>query len=193
MKKLTEKGIINLIENDPWMMDVLRAAESLKLPDCWVGGGFIRSKVWDYLHNYTERTPLPDIDVVYLDSKDFIKDEAQHHSTKKEKEYESKLNELMPGNIWSVTNQARMHLYHNKSPYKTSKDAMRDWVETATGIGARINKKNEVELIAAWGIDDLVNLILRPSETKTDRLREFNRRIKTKKWLEKWPKLRVVS
>ncbi len=193
MKKLDKKGIIKIIEDDPWMIQVLKSAKSLNLPDCWVGGGFIRSKIWDYLHDYSKRTPLPDIDVIYLDPADYTKDEAQNHSTRKEEEYELKLNKLMPGNVWSVTNQARMHLYHNKSPYKISKDAMRDWVETATGVGARLNEKNEVELIASWGIDDLVNLILRPSETKPERLKEFNRRIKTKKWLEQWPKLRVIS
>ncbi|WRQ77412.1 nucleotidyltransferase family protein [Pseudomonas saxonica] len=29
---------------------------SLNLPDCWIGAGFLRNAVWDYLHG---RSPSP--------------------------------------------------------------------------------------------------------------------------------------
>jgi len=69
MKKLhTESDLLTLIESDTWMMDILSCVEQLQLPDCWVCAGFIRSKVWDYLHDFNERTPLGDIDVIYFDN-----------------------------------------------------------------------------------------------------------------------------
>lgn len=190
---MSEKDILRTIREDAWMMNILMAVKSLNLPDCWVGGGFIRSKIWDMLHGYTIRTPLPDVDVVYLDSNDFLQSEALSESTKKEKEYESQLRNLLPEVTWSATNQARMHLFHNTNPYKSSKEAMKDWVETATGVGARLNKQNELEFIAAWGISDLVNLVLTPASHKPDRIDEFNRRIISKDWLKKWPKLKVKN
>src|SRR3990167_2279381 len=64
---MTEKDIIHIIREDEWMMSVLRIAEGLHLPDWWIGAGFVRSKVWDHLHGYKERTPLPDVDIIYFD------------------------------------------------------------------------------------------------------------------------------
>lgn len=40
-----EKEIIQLIKEDEWMMDILRAVKSLHLPDWWVCAGFVRSKI----------------------------------------------------------------------------------------------------------------------------------------------------
>lgn len=64
---MTKKDILKLIEKDPWMMKVLDTVQQLNLPDWWIGAGFVRSKVWDYLHGYTVRTHLPDIDVIYFE------------------------------------------------------------------------------------------------------------------------------
>lgn len=63
----TEGDLERLIKADIWMMDILKTVEKLQLPDCWVCAGFVRSKVWDTLHEYSSRTPIADIDVIYFD------------------------------------------------------------------------------------------------------------------------------
>jgi len=173
------------------MMDILKVAKTLDLPDWYIGAGFIRSKVWDTLHGYSTRNPVPDIDVIYFHPDDFTENEANKDSTEAEKKYEKKLTDLLPGVSWSVTNQARMHLFHDTKPYKSSQEALSDWVETATCIGVRLEENNQLTLSAPRGIDDLTNLILRPVFTKPHNLKLFHQRIKDKKWLEKWPKLTV--
>lgn len=189
---MTESDILALIKNDSWMVGILTAAKSLNLPDWWIGAGFVRGKVWDSLHGYSSKTPLTDIDVIYFDKKDFSEDEAGKESTRQEKIYEQKLGKLVPGVNWSVTNQARMHVYHNTKPYKSSEEALGDWVETATCVGVKIDDNGGYILTAPHGIGDLVNLILRPT-TKTERnLEEFERRVTDKKWLIKWPKLKLL-
>lgn len=196
MKKLTEDDIIEIIKKDKWMMDVLKAAESLNLPDWWTGGGFIRSKIWDYLHEYEIRTELPDVDFIYFDSSDFSEKEANEFSTKSEDKYQEKLKRLIPDVKWSVTNQARMHLFHKTGPYKNSTEALTDWAETATCIGVRLEKEKLV-LLAPHGIEDLVNLIARPNPLYKKLYAHdpeiFQRRVKEKNWLKKWPKLRVID
>jgi len=189
---VNENDIINLIKKDVWMMGVLKAARKLDFPDWWIGAGFIRSKVWDNLHNYKVRTPIPDVDVIYFDKTDFSNEEAVAETTKKETEYENLLNEIMPGVEWSVTNQARMHLFHNHNPYKSSEEGLSYWVETATCVGVKLNDKDNLILIAPHGINDLVNLILRPTINTSENIKKFNERISGKKWLTKWPKLKVV-
>ena len=99
----------------------------------------------------------------------------------------------MPNINWSVTNQARMHLFHNTKPYQSSKKALGDWVETATCVGVKIDDKNKLILTAPHGIDDLVNLILRPTTYTEKNLKEFKKRIEEKEWLIKWPKLKVAK
>lgn len=190
---MDEKDIITLIKNDEWMMEILRATKSLDLPDWWIGAGFIRGKIWDHLHNYSQKTPPTDIDVIYFDESDFSSEETKSESTKQEKLYELKLKKLLPEVNWSVTNQARMHIFHNHKPYKSASEGLSNWVETATCIGVRLNKDNNLTLTAPHGIDDLVNLTLRPTPNSGEPVEKFISRIENKKWLTKWPKLKVVS
>lgn len=196
MKKLTEEDILSLIRKDEWMMDALRSVESLNLPDWWIGAGFIRDTIWDYLSEHKEKTPLNDVDIIYFDKSDFTPEELESYSTKAEDSYQEKLHKLMPDVKWSVTNQARMHLFHKTAPYKNSKDALTDWAETATCIGVKL-EKGKLVLLAPHGINDLVNLIARPNPLYKKLYAHdpgvFQRRVKEKKWIEKWPKLRVVS
>lgn len=187
---MTKQDIIALIEKDQWMMDVLQAVKSLNLSDWLIGAGFVRSKVWDYLHGYTQRTPLPDIDVIYFDRFDFTKEEEKKNSTAAEKQYESILTQQKKDIRWSVTNQTRMHIFHNDKPYRNSEDALAQWVETATCIGARLDKDNRVILTTPRGISDLVNLYLRRTPRTDEKI--FIRRVREKQWLKKWPKLRIV-
>ena len=178
---MNEDEIRNLIANDEDMMEVISLVNKLDLPDYLIGAGFVRNFVWDKLHHYDNVTPLNDIDVVYFDPLHIDKD--------LEKQYEDYLNSQKAGN-WSVKNQARMHLKNSHEPYISTLDAISHWTETATAIGVRLNKKGEVEIIAPYGIQDLVNLIIRPI-TNTD-LSIFRERVTNKKWLTKWPLLKVL-
>ena len=189
---MNEKDVLNLIKKDKWMVDILKATREINLSDWWIGAGFVRSKVWDNLHNYKNRTPIPDIDVIYFDKNDFLEEEAGAETTKSEIKYENELKKIMPSVNWSVTNQARMYINHNHSQYKTSSEGLSYWVETATCIGVRLDDKNELVLTAPHGIDDLVNLTLRPTKGSYKDTKMFEERIAKKNWLIKWPKLKVV-
>lgn len=88
-----------------------------------------------------------------------------------------------------MTNQARMHLFHNHIPYKTSEEALSYWVETATCIGVRLINKNTLLLTAPHGITDLVTLQI--SQTTDADTKTFYERVTKKEWLKKWPKLSI--
>lgn len=91
---MDEKEIIRWIKEDKWMMDILLAARSLNLPDWWICAGFVRSKIWDTLHQFDASTPLSDIDVIYYDPENLEEQE--------EKVFEEKLRMLIPEIPWSV-------------------------------------------------------------------------------------------
>ena len=151
----TERDIVALIQEDKWMMELLKCAKSLNLPDWWICAGFVRSKIWDVLHGFDERTTIPDIDVIYYDRTN-IEESV-------EKEYEEVLKRLLPTIPWSVKNQARMHSVNNISPYTSSVDAISKFPETATALGVKLDEGNNVILTAPHGIEDVVNLRVKPT------------------------------
>ncbi|MFA5934084.1 MAG: nucleotidyltransferase family protein [Candidatus Paceibacterota bacterium] len=180
-----EDKILELIKNDNYRMDALRAVKSLNLPDWIIGAGFVRNPVWDYLHEYKEQTPLTDIDVAYFD--------LNNLNEEVEKEYENKLKEIINAE-WSVTNQARMSKINNQSKnYISTEDAISHWPETATAIGVKLDNNNKLELIAPHGINDLLNLNLRMTPGFGDGCESFLKRVEKKQWLIKWPKLKVIG
>ncbi|MFZ7945958.1 nucleotidyltransferase family protein [Neobacillus sp. 19] len=175
-----------MITEDQWMMNILRAAKSLNLPDWWICAGFVRSKIWDTLHHFNDRTPIPDIDVIYFDPANI--DELL------EKKLEEKLKTLMPNIPWSVKNEARMHIKSNMPPYVSSVDAISKFPETATALGVKLDEKDNVIVTAPCGINDVVNLVVKPTPyfTKTkERVEIYENRISKKNWKAVWKHLKV--
>ncbi|MGM9968035.1 MAG: nucleotidyltransferase family protein, partial [Rummeliibacillus sp.] len=81
-----EEDVIKLIQCDEKMMEILNVASTLNLPDWWICAGFVRSKIWDTLHEFKDRTETPDVDVIYFDKTKIDEDF--------EKELENKLIKL---------------------------------------------------------------------------------------------------
>lgn len=183
---LNKKKIICLIQKDQWMMDILHTVKSLNLNDWWICAGFVRSKIWDVLHDFSERTPIPDIDVIYFDS--LTVDECE------DKKFEQTLNSLKPHIPWSVKNQARMHHRNNVPPYDSSVDAISKFPETATALGVTLDEKNNVILTAPCGINDVIRLEVKPTpffaETE-DRMKIYEERLNNKKWQRTWNQLKI--
>ncbi|KAB2334128.1 MULTISPECIES: nucleotidyltransferase family protein [Bacillaceae] len=184
----TEEDILELIREDHWMMNLLKAVQSLQLPDWWICAGFVRSKIWDTLHTYQERTPLPDIDVIYYNPSNI--DESE------EKELERKLNQLVAGIPWSVKNQARMHVLNDMPPYTSSTDGISKFPETVTALGVKLDEKDNLVLTAPWGIEDVLNLKVRPTPyylEGEERVAIYNNRMSKKKWNSIWEKVEVCA
>ncbi|PDZ66661.1 hypothetical protein CON30_15830 [Bacillus cereus] len=183
----TEQDIVRLIENDEWMMNILKMAKSLELPDWWICAGFIRSKIWDTVHNYEVRTAMPDVDMIYYDS--LHKDEIYEQSL------ETKLKNIDATIPWSVKNQARMHVVNNMPPYSSSVDAISKFPETATALGVTLDELNNVILTAPCGIEDVLSLQVRPTahflESK-ERIHMYNARVTKKNWQNKWSNITIT-
>lgn len=164
-------------------MTVLSHVAALSLPDCWVAAGFIRNAVWDELTGMQpDCFEASDIDVPYFD--------ASAPSREAEKAYEAALAARLPGPDWQVRNQARMHGRNGDAPYKDTAHAMCHWLETPTAIAARLNA-GRVELLAPLGLEDLLSLTLRPTAVGKRKLDQFEERLRTRNWQERWPAMRV--
>ncbi len=170
--------LTSIVENDSWMLNILKIVRDLNLTDCWIGAGFVRNKIWDYKHN-KERSLLNDIDVIYFDNNTFTKNDDFI--------IEAKLTSINSTLNWSVKNQFRMHTRNGHPPYKNCEHAISFWPETATSIAIRINTNNKIEFIAPYGLYDLFNLLVKP--TPNFNLTVYKKRINEKSWRKKWPLL----
>lgn len=180
-----EERLRQLIGNDERRLCVLHTVRELGLPDCWVGAGFVRSAVWDALHGIAPRLPDSDIDVIWFDPSNCASD--------LDAELEAALCKMRPGLEWSVRNQARMHIRNGDAPYDGAVDAMRHWPETATAVALRCTADGRIEVAAPFGLGDLWDGILRPTPTFAgDRHPISMRRVAARRWLQHWPRLRLM-
>ena len=173
-------------------MRVLALVRELGLPDCWVAAGFVRGSVWDHLHG---RPPAPparaiapgvDVDVIWHAPNDALpaRDAAL-----------AALLRRRDGTLgWSVKNQARMHARNGDAPYASATDAMRHWPETATAVGVRLDAQGVVEITAPFGLDDLFDLVVRPTPRfMTDKYPLYLERLHAKDWQAAWPRLTFAA
>ena len=180
---MTDSEILDLIRADPWMMRVLGAAAAQGLADWMIGAGFLRNKVWDHLHGFANaEVRTADIDLIYFDPTDL------REST--EKEYDRQLRTACDVN-WAAKNQARMHEVTGDAPYTSAADGLAHWVESATCVAVTL-QDGVLRLIAPHGTAGLTALIVRRSPGFTRDISVLRERVASKRWLEKWPRLRVV-
>lgn len=180
----SQDDISRIIYEDEWMMRVLRAAEEINLPDWWIGAGFLRNKVWDYLSGNVS-TPTSDVDLVYFN--------ASNTAAESDWSYDDMTNKRYAFANWQIRNQARMHVINDFKPFTSTIDGIEHWVETATCIAVRLNN-GSLEYIFCYGSDDLLGLIARPTPlfTHTSRIDTFHKRVKSKQWQQKWPNLKIM-
>ena len=177
--------IADFIAHNPRMMRCLAVLAAHGPAGAWIGAGFVRNAVWDHLSGLdTEAIPLADLDVVFHDP-DIAT--AEHDAR-----IEAALSIAAPDLPWSVRNQARMHERNGHRPYRDVADALTHWPETATAIAARLGPKG-FEILAPFGVEDVLEMIIRPTPAFRTKPEIPLARLEAKGWLVRWPRLRVVG
>jgi hypothetical protein len=178
--------VSSILRADPHRWHFLGVVAALELPDCWIGAGFVRNAVWDHLHQRSAMPICGDVDVIWYDPR---RADAIH-----DREFEALLRVSEPSIIWSVKNQARMHVRNGDAPYSSATDAMRFWPETATAIAARRTHAGDCEIAAPFGLHDMFDLVLRPTPRfEEDKRSIYEERIQSKSWRDAWPLLTRIE
>lgn len=181
---MTEQDILDLIRQDPWMMNIINMASALNLPQWIIGAGFVRNKVWDHLSgNKKEVVDTRDVDLVYFD--------PQGNDQKADEQLSAELRDKT-GIVWEVVNEFYAHAWNGLPPYISTEDAISQWPETVTAIGVTLDEGGELKLFAPYGINDLINFIVRPSPKFKGGLEKVKERALQKKWKEKWKNIRYI-
>ena len=204
------KQLGEIIKRDPFKMRCLRALRTLALPQGYIGAGFVRNAIWDELHQKVSPTPLNDIDVVYFcDEVTVPHSSAERKHTNaslsqlaaqsevlslvksKEQAIERELTRLVPQATWQVKNQARMHMMHHHSAYKSCSEAISYWIERETCVAVRLLANDDVDVLAPFGLEANFagTISINP---KYPRPEVFVQRVVSKNWRKVWPLLKVV-
>ena len=171
----------SLLSSNPERLAILQVIRKVG-PGLWVTGGFVRNIVWDDLHNYIVPTPLDDVDVIYFDeSKDTVRREGVLGA----------LRSAAPNVNWSVKNQAEMRDRWWPTTPESLDEALRRYTDTATAIAVRLVDNSNLEVLAPYGLEDLFELIVRP--TPDFDLTTYEARLSRKNWGKTWPRLKYES
>lgn len=184
-----EQRLVDIARASAPLMAALRAARALGLASWCIGAGVVRNAVWDALHGRPGATAPADVDVAYFD--------ASRLDGGIDAELQARLEALLPGVPWEVTNQAAVHLWfeahfgHAVEPLVSLEDALASWPETATAVGLRLHGDGRLEVIAPLGLGDLFAGIVRRNPRRVS-LAEYRRRCETKRYAERWPRVTVI-
>lgn len=185
-----QEGLLAILSSNPWFMQVLRTARACDLPDWYVGAGVIRTLVWDALHGFQQPTAPSDVDLAFFDPCDL--------SRARDRAAQRILMNLMPEAPWEATNQAAVHLWYadlfgqEVSALSSTTEAIATWPETATCVAVKLLPDDHLQVVAPFGLDDLMGLRLKRNPTRVP-VEEYHRRIKAKRIRERWPQVTIFG
>ena len=188
---LTQSKILeNIIMSSKTINIAIERAKLLDIENYYIGAGCIAQTVWNYLFNNPLEYGIKDIDFVYFDDKN-LDPESENSVILKVKDLYSDLKIQV-----DVKNEARVHLWYKHhfgyaiEPYSSLESALNTWPTTATSIGVRKDKNNELKVYAPFGLNDLFGKIVRANKTQITKQIYEN---KVSGWLKKWPDLKVIQ
>lgn len=188
------EALSDVLLDVPAFSEVLDTVRQLDVPEWVVGGGVIRDVVWNALTRRSSRAasaiPWRDVDVAFYDPVNIAREF--------EADIESKLSSALPNVTWDVKNQARVHLWFEGrfgfavKPLRSLEEAVSTWPETCTAIGVRLEKSDDLTIIAPFGVRDLLSRILRRNPRRVS-AQLFEHRLKSKNVLSRWPDTKVID
>lgn len=181
------KVLENILLSSSRLKEILIRLSESTLNNYYVAAGSINQTVFNYYHGYDLNYGIDDFDIVYFDND--ISYEKEDSIIK----YVSNLLKYIDAR-YDIKNEARVHLWYKDkygkdiTPYTSLEDAISSWGTTITCIGVRL-ENNKLVVYAPYGLDDLFTMTIRPVKRQYI---EEQYKIKTKKWKDKWDKLKIV-
>ena len=172
------------------LMDVLRTARALDLPDWLVVSGAVYQTVWNHLTGRDPNHGLKDYDLAYFDASD-VSYEAEDVVIRRGAAAFAP--DVAP--LVEIRNQARVHLWfedHFGEPYTPlagSAEALSRFVAPAFAVGVRLLADERLHVEAPFGLADLFALRLRPNPNRvTLGFTPICAKVR-----ERWPEVTIVA
>jgi len=176
-----------ILQKNHALYRVIEESQNLNLPEYYIGAGCIAQTVWNYQNGNHLLTGINDIDFVYFDFDLSFESEDNMIRT-----IQNKFSDC-PLQI-DIKNQARVHVWYRDhfgydiTPYDSVESAINTWPTTATAVAVRLHK-NELQVYAPFGLNDLFSQIVRPNKAQ---ITEEIYNSKNRKWLKTWDSLTIM-
>ncbi len=185
-----EEELTDLLRPSSWFMALLDHASAVAAPEWWIGAGAVRDLVWDErFGDGFDPANVRDVDVPFFDAADLSKE--------RDRSVEEALKEREPNVVWDAKNQAAVHLWYparfgiEVDPLHSVAEAVATWPETATCVAVRLTDTRHLEVLAPYGLDDLLDGIWRTNPVRVT-ADEALSRLRRKDPASRWPAVRIV-
>jgi uncharacterized protein len=183
---------LRLVELNPTVVEIVRRAATLGLPDTWVVSGCLFQTVWNVLAGESPTRAIKDYDLFYFDSAD-SSEESEERANRSAAELFADL-----GCAVDVRNQARVHTWYAQEfgvegypRLERSTDGVDNFLAVCCMVAIRRTKAGTLDLYAPFGVDDVLDRVMRPNPWYPNAPRDcYNR--KAERWRAMWPDLRVA-
>jgi hypothetical protein len=184
-----EARLEEIVRSSPNLMQVLRTARDLDLPDWLVFSGAVYQRVLNSLTGRDLDYGIKDYDLGYFDPD--VSYEAEDAVIRRvAAAFAAPLSQMV-----EVRNQARVHLWFEGrfgepyAPLTSSAEALARFVSPLYAVGVRLESSETLTIVAPFGLDDLFAMRLRPNP-----IRPTNGFARTAaSAAARWPELNVES
>lgn len=193
MEERYQKIVEGILRRSKTIMDILEilekySKENKDFHNYYLAAGCINQTILNDFHGFSLDYGIEDYDIVYYD---------EDTSYEKEdiiiKELEKRLKRMNVS--FDIKNQKRVPIWYKekfkeeKKEYTSVEDAIGRWNSTITCIGVRLDQ-NKLIFCTPYGLEDLINMVIRP--VKIDTTQELYEK-KANKWKKKWNRLTIIS
>jgi hypothetical protein len=153
-----------IVRGSARLMQVLRTARDLDLPDWLIFSGAVYQPVLNQLTGRELDYGIKDYDLAYFDAGDVSYDAEDVVIRQVAAAFEPPLREMV-----EVRNQARVHLWFESkfgeayAPLGSSAEALTRFVSPLNAVGVRLEADDRLTIAAPFGLEDLFAMRLRPN------------------------------
>ncbi|MFD5830211.1 nucleotidyltransferase family protein [Lentzea sp. NPDC060358] len=181
-------GLCEALRRNEVLVEVLRRAEVLGLPDWYLTAGCVFQTVWNVVTGRPPTEGIRDYDLFYFDAADLGWD-AEDEVIRAGARVFADLPVVV-----EIRNEARVHLWYEDRfgvpcpPHTSTEAAIDSFASTTCCVGVRLDG-DRWHVYAPHGLDDVAGLVVRPNPVLAPRAVYET---KTRRWQEQWPALTVL-
>lgn len=178
-----------IIRSYPLMMDVLKRARDMELPDHWIVSGAIYNNIWNYLTDRPFMQGVKDIDLFYFDRSD-LSYEAEDLVIKRAEQVFAGINPPV-----EVRNQARVHIWYKDhfgqdyAPLTSAEEGIDRFASITHAVGVRMRQNDQLELYAPYGLNEIFSFRVTPNYVLANEKTHITKGVRA---LQHWPELTIV-
>jgi hypothetical protein len=185
-----EEQLAAILRATPSLMQVLKTARALELPDWLVFSGAVYQPVVNHLTGRPPGYGIKDYDLAYFDASDVSYEAEDEVIRRVAASLPEPLNDLV-----EVRNQARVHLWFEDhfgeryAPLSCTAEALKRFASATFAVGVRLEADDSLHIEAPFGLASLFALRLRPNPLRPST--HFDRACANVR--RRWPELVVET